>query len=208
MGSVSPQPPPPSCNLSSPPKSPKILLYPSSSVGETVGWKRMVLAGLEELAALCLPNSAILEQPHLQPAQAALASHRLSGLKPLHPLPCPPKAVVSQPDSAWRHQAPGKDGNSLPWLSQHWLNNGMSPCSPPLCCCHCEGWRYFPPAAWSMGNQIAEPCPQSQPGAGGGRAWHHKGQPLVCAWITQYWKRLPSLGKTELRKGRIRSWSR
>lgn len=101
-----------------------------------MSWKRVVLAGLEELVALCLPNSAILEQPHLQPAHGALASHSLSGLKPLHPLPCPPKAVVSQPDSAgtrvlgrWKF---------LALVVSAWLNDGMSPCPPPLCCCHCN----------------------------------------------------------------------
>lgn len=47
-----------------------------------MGWKHMVLAGLEELVALCLPNSAILEQPCLQPAHGALASHRISVLNP------------------------------------------------------------------------------------------------------------------------------
>lgn len=58
-----------------------------------MGWKCMILAGLEELVALCLPNAAILEQPCLQPSHGALASRRLCGLKPLHPLP--PDASLS-----------------------------------------------------------------------------------------------------------------
>lgn len=172
----------------------------------------MVLAGLEDLAALCLPNVAISEQPRLQPAHGALASRKLSGLKPLHPLPCLPKAVVSQPSSVWWPWIPGKDGNSLPWLSQHWLSCGMSPCPAPLCCCHCipvlrDGDIFhlqFGP--WEP--RLLNPVPSHSQEQGVTGLGIERGSHCSVPAILGPGRGSRAWARAELRKRRIRVWSR